>query len=383
MQTTAFKENAAVDLLAGLFGQNNLFLLDLEDPADTLSSIGRVDIPILLDDQEYMFAYEDYMDYADVLSSRRNCDLYDVSDPRALQFVQFEVDAPLSCGVSVGAPTAFCVPDSLLSAISIDGALSCISSYMLAASGVGGVLAAAAEAGVSKYAQEYIGFTVDGGSLSREQVEELSRVYVNYGKCEEDGDKRIQLYFNYMNYLNSPYLCVRDGRAYVDLVDNTYLRLKPDENGVLDIVTQFRYYKGGTLCGYRNVKLASYQIYNISDDKPKFLIKNINRIERDGGSNKAVRPRAAIYSCDVELDAGSSGGENSKMAFDVMFDIETSAPLKQIEFYVDYSADFMEFTSAAGGGWTMDAVQPGYARLTVDAASRFISIPARTIHTKS
>ena len=66
------------------------------------------------------------------------------------------------------------------------------------------------------------------------------------------------------------------------------MSLKPDEDVVLDIVTQFRYYKGGTLCGYRNVKLASYQIYNISDDKPKFLIKNIDRIERDDGSNKTV-----------------------------------------------------------------------------------------------
>lgn len=106
-----------------------------------------------------------------------------------------------------------------------------------------------------------------------------------------------------MNYLNSPYLCVRDGRTYIDLVDNTYLSLKPDENGILDIVTQFRYYKGGTLCGYRNVRLASYQIYNISDDKPKFLIKNIYRMNRDDGSNKTVQPLAALYVCDTELDA--------------------------------------------------------------------------------
>jgi len=132
------------------------------------------------------------------------------------------------------------------------------------------------------------------------------------------------------------------------------LSLKPDEDGVLDIVTQFRYYKGGTLCGYRNVKLASYQIYNISDDKPKFLIKNIDRLERDGGSNKTVRPRTAVRVCNVELDAESSGGEGSKMAFDVMFDIETSAPLKQIEFYVDYPSDFMEFTSTAGDGWSLN-----------------------------
>ena len=164
-----------------------------------------------------------------------------------------------------------------------------------------------------------------------------------------------------MNYLNSPYLCVRDGRTYVDLVDNTYLSLKSGEDGVLDVVTQFRYYKGGTLCGYRNVKLASYQIYNISDDKPKFIIKNIDKVSRGDGSNKTVKPLTAIRICNVELDAKSSGGGDSRMQFDVLFGIQTSAPLKQMEFYVDYPSDFMEFT---------------------DTSARIISIPARTIHTK-
>ena len=37
-------------MLVGLFGQNNLFLLDMEDPATTLGNMGRIDIPILLDD---------------------------------------------------------------------------------------------------------------------------------------------------------------------------------------------------------------------------------------------------------------------------------------------------------------------------------------------
>ena len=85
MQMTSFKDNAASDMLVGLFGQNNLFLLDMEDPAATLGNMGRIDIPILLDDQEYVLAYEEYMDYAKgELSSRRKCDLYDVSDPQVL-----------------------------------------------------------------------------------------------------------------------------------------------------------------------------------------------------------------------------------------------------------------------------------------------------------
>lgn len=104
---------------------------------------------------------------------------------------------------------------------------------------------------------------------------EILRLYVNYRKYDDEGSPKIQLYFNYMNYLNSPYLKIKDNRTYVDVIDNTYLSLKQDEDGVLDVVAQFRYYRGGALYGYKNVKLASYQVYNISDDKPKFMIKKI------------------------------------------------------------------------------------------------------------
>ena len=272
--------------------------------------------------------------------------------------MQFEADAADGGGVPAGMASsgrAFEIPDSLISAVGVDAALARIQDYAGSdAYGVDGVVAACAETGVSGYAREYIGFTVDGGSLSREQVEELSRIYVNYRKCENAGGKGIQLYFNYMNYLNSPYLCVRDGRVYVDLVDNTYLSLKPDEDGVLDVVTQFRYYKGGTLCGYRNVKLASYRIYNISDDKPKFLIKNVDRVRRGDGSNQTVQPLAAVRVGDVSLDVSAPGGEGGRMAFDVVFGVEASAPLKQVEFYLDYPSELMEFTASSGGGWTLD-----------------------------
>ena len=83
MQTMSFKENAAIDMMVGLFGQNNLFMLDTEDPASALSKIGRIDIPVIIEDTECVFAYEDYMDFAGG-STLRNCDLYDVSDPRVL-----------------------------------------------------------------------------------------------------------------------------------------------------------------------------------------------------------------------------------------------------------------------------------------------------------
>ena len=91
----------------------------------------------------------------------------------------------------------------------METALARVSDYVASkAYGVDGVYPVYAESGGSGYTQEYIGFTLDDASFSREQVEELSRIYVNYRKCEDGGDRCIQLYFNYMNYLNSPYLRV-------------------------------------------------------------------------------------------------------------------------------------------------------------------------------
>lgn len=42
----------------------------------------------------------------------------------------------------------------------------------------------------------------------------------------------------------------------------------------------------------------------------------------------------------------------------------------------------MEFTSESGSGWRLDSSIPGYAKLTVDPSTRFMSVPAKTVHTK-
>lgn len=388
MRTTSFRENAASDMLAGLFGQGNLFMLDMDDPEALLSRIGRVDIPIMADDAECVMAYEEYMDLADGdLSARRNCDLYDVSDPRVLQFVQFEAD---SSSPEAGVPASVAqahqpleIPDEAVTRVGIDAALANIAGGAMSKYGADGVYPLFSESARSEYSQEYMGFTLSPGSMPPEQMAELARVYVNYRKYEDDGGQKIQLYFNYMNYMNSPYLRLQDGRPYVDIIDNTYLSLKQDEDGTLDVVTQFRYYKGGQLYGYKNVKLASYRIYNVSDDKPKFIIKNVDRVEQDGGSNKFVKPRVAAYVCDVQLDVTQRGGESDPMDFVLTVAVETTVGLSQIELRLDYPSDFMELTQSSGGGWVLDNSQPGYAKLVLDSAARVVSIPARTLRSKA
>jgi hypothetical protein len=39
--------------------------------------------------------------------------------------------------------------------------------------------------------------------------------------------------------------------------------------------------ENGKIIGYKTVKLLTYQIFNISDDKPKFVIREVYRISKN------------------------------------------------------------------------------------------------------
>ena len=85
------------------------------------------------------------------------------------------------------------------------------------------------------------------------------------------------MYFNYFNWFDSPYVKIENGtELLLDTIEGTYLKLSPGEDGILDIVLQFKFYVGGVLYGYKNVKALSYRIFNLSDDKPKFLVQKIH-----------------------------------------------------------------------------------------------------------
>ena len=109
-----------------------------------------------------------------------------------------------------------------------------------------------------------------------EQLQKLLRIYVSYKK--DTDDHSITLYFNYFNYFDTPYIKIENQLLYSDTIQGTYLKLKTGEDGLLDIVLQLRYCIGNEIYGYRNVKALSYRIWNLSDDKPKFLIKKTYEI---------------------------------------------------------------------------------------------------------
>jgi len=116
-------------------------------------------------------------------------------------------------------------------------------------------------------------------STLKDQLKKLSKfmnIYINYRK---NSNQSITLFFNYINYLNTPFLKIVDSSVKIDTIERTYLKLDPGQDGKLDIMIQLKYYYDERkLYGYKNIKLMTYHIWNISDDKPKFLIYKESQI---------------------------------------------------------------------------------------------------------
>ena len=104
-------------------------------------------------------------------------------------------------------------------------------------------------------------------------LKDFLKIYVNYMKDEITGD--ITLFFNYNNFFNSPFVYRRDSGAFcTQYKPETYLKLAPGKSGMLTIMTQLQYIDGyGDIRGAKDLPLLAYKIWNVSDDKPKFVIK--------------------------------------------------------------------------------------------------------------
>lgn len=58
------------------------------------------------------------------------------------------------------------------------------------------------------------------------------KLYANYSK----GPAGLTLYFNYFNFIDTPFVRIDDNRVYPEIIPSSYLKLQPGETGVLDIV---------------------------------------------------------------------------------------------------------------------------------------------------
>lgn len=119
-------------------------------------------------------------------------------------------------------------------------------------------------------------------TITEENIKDFTKIYVNY--IYDPTDDGITLFFNYNNFFCSPYRYKRKNTSlyFTELKPSTYLSLKSGETGVLDIILQVQYHNDmGLICAVKDIPILSYRIWNVSDDKPKFIILQKWMITKD------------------------------------------------------------------------------------------------------
>ena len=135
------------------------------------------------------------------------------------------------------------------------------------------------------------------------ELDDPLKIYTNYVRVDDGfGDFHYDLYFNIQNLFNSPfeYISTVTGQPNVLILPDSYLYLSGDkftnkgdhneidenkvkaiqDGGNLVIYGQLKTYSDDVLSDVRTIKLFEYKIYNVSDDKPKFLINRIYDITK-------------------------------------------------------------------------------------------------------
>ena len=135
------------------------------------------------------------------------------------------------------------------------------------------------------------------------EIDEYLKIYTNYVRVDDGhGDWHYDLYFNVQNLLNSPfeYISSVTNQPNVLIIPDSYLYLTGDkfvdkgdhneidekkmdklkEGGELAIYGQVKTYSGDQLSDVSTLKLFTYRVYNVSDDKPKFLIEKVYDITK-------------------------------------------------------------------------------------------------------
>ena len=253
--------------LVNIYQPDEVFELEVTD-AEILSSLQTISL-YFNDIQDEFRVYEDYfhVNSEDVANNNK----YSIDDPMFYQYVHFVSQQDKSVSQN-----EIIIDDSMCIDTRIDGT-DAFSTYINSL----GIDPRKSEENVdsSTFVKDF-----DFSSLSTaekrsfiENVKKFMILYFSYAKTSSG----IVLYVNYQNYLNSPYVKLADGLPYMTLLDDeytTYAKIYPDESKNIDIVLQFKQYINGILMSVENLKVATCRVYNVSDDKPKFVIERLNQL---------------------------------------------------------------------------------------------------------
>lgn len=320
-----------LSVLKSIYNRSNLFVLDVDDPVEIADKIGTVAVPVLLNEVDDIRAYEDWLDTETIVSTYidggvekhisvdiPHYQMYDANDPRALEWAHFagEVSSQLSSPLEV--------PDGWWKNQTVD-------SFLLSASSISGLEATTSEELTSSINTDHVFVDINSSTVD---LSRLLKIFVNYKKA--DGNA-IDLYFNYFNWFDTPYIKMADGLPYLDTISGTYLKLKSGEDGDLDIIIQVKYYNGTQLCGYKNIKVLSYHIWNVSDDKPKFIIQKTYELQKDSQGVDMSRPAVMLKLDSVEVEVNGNSDQPDSLQVPMTFSFNSNVPLSsEAEFYLSY-----------------------------------------------
>lgn len=158
------------------------------------------------------------------------------------------------------------------------------------------------------------------------EIDDCLKIYTNYERVDDGhGDWHYDLWFNIQNLFNSPfeYVSTVTGQPNVLIIPDSYLYLTGDKfkeagdhnvidedkvesirkGGALSIYGQVKTYSNDNLQSVRTIKLFTYRVYNISDDKPKFLMEKTFDITKST-LNDVVKDKLKIEFSDVMWTIG-------------------------------------------------------------------------------
>lgn len=284
--------NKEYSSLSNVFSEENTFVFELTPPKEIADLVGTVSMGIYSDGVDSIRVYEDY------LSAMHSISENELSILPYLKFSTLNyVDDQGTPHTASGAATEKTdnigftnISSSAFSGKTLDEALSYLSTEL----SVGCKLSDKADGNINAP-----NMTIDY-TVTEDDIRDFLKLYVNYSHTT-DG---IELFFNYNNLFDTPYTYRSpDGYFAPVFKENTYLRLKPGEDGILDVVIQVKYFDSfGEVCGIKDIPALSYKIYNVSDDKPKFVISTTWKLSPE--TVGSVKETAIAYS-DATLTIGS------------------------------------------------------------------------------
>ena len=336
---TLFGDTNRSSVKFNIFDLSNTYIFQLEDPERIAERIATVAVPIGSPSEQFDFVYEDFLSArTDVDQSGKDMVSYyeTVYDP------DYENDAIKSTKNISEISSHITEMDEVVSSEEIDSL-----ELALSAMEVSGFYKEDSEDVANLDIVDY-----EELSVTAKEISEYLKLYVNWRKYDNEEyppQEEIELFFNFPNLFMSPYSYrTTDGTYSTEYKKNTYLRLKSGEDGYLYVIFQFKYYDmTGQLRGVRDLPILTYHIFNVSDDKPKFVITKTFEIDnRDGkykypGDNGNSKVFIIVHSKTVgydELDPylNYDWTINRDFPVNTTMQVISPIPLKYLDFEMLY-----------------------------------------------